>query len=55
MGGGRFLSDMFPSASADALDLLRKCLKFNPSKRITADEVGARGRGGVGRTGCRRG
>jgi mitogen-activated protein kinase 15 len=35
----RFLSDMFPSASADALDLLRSCLKFNPSKRITAEQV----------------
>jgi mitogen-activated protein kinase 15 len=35
----RFLSDMFPTASADALDLLRGCLKFNPSKRITAEQV----------------
>jgi serine/threonine protein kinase len=35
----RFLSDMFPMASPDALDLLRRCLKFNPSKRITAEEA----------------
>mmetsp|Transcript_2050 Transcript_2050/g.2841 ORF Transcript_2050/g.2841 Transcript_2050/m.2841 type:complete len:356 (-) Transcript_2050:286-1353(-) len=35
----RFLSDMFPHASPDALDLLRRCLKFNPSKRITAEEA----------------
>jgi|UniRef100_A0A7S0MQ20 mitogen-activated protein kinase 15 len=35
----RFLSDMFPTASADALDLLRGCLKFNPSKRITAEQA----------------
>ena len=35
----RFLSDMFPHASPDALDLLRRCLKFNPSKRITAQEA----------------
>lgn len=35
----RFLSEMFPHASPDALDLLKRCLKFNPSKRITADEA----------------
>ncbi len=35
----RFLSDMFPHASPDALDLLRRCLKFNPSKRMTAEEA----------------
>ena len=35
----RFLSDMFPHASPDALDMLRRCLKFNPSKRITAEEA----------------
>jgi mitogen-activated protein kinase 15 len=35
----RFLQDMFPTASNEALDLLRRCLKFNPSKRMTADEA----------------
>jgi mitogen-activated protein kinase 15 len=30
------LSDMFPQASVEALDLLRLCLQFNPSKRISA-------------------
>mmetsp|Transcript_47212 Transcript_47212/g.112482 ORF Transcript_47212/g.112482 Transcript_47212/m.112482 type:complete len:356 (+) Transcript_47212:159-1226(+) len=35
----RFLSDMFPYASNDALDLLRRCLKFNPSKRCTSEEA----------------
>jgi len=35
----RFLQDMFPNASNEALDLLRRCLKFNPSKRMTADEA----------------
>lgn len=30
---------MFPTASNEALDLLRRCLKFNPSKRLTADEA----------------
>mmetsp|Transcript_7943 Transcript_7943/g.12737 ORF Transcript_7943/g.12737 Transcript_7943/m.12737 type:complete len:355 (+) Transcript_7943:120-1184(+) len=34
--GPRLLSDMFPQASPDALDLLRKLLQFNPDKRITA-------------------
>jgi len=35
----RFLSDMFPQATPEALDLLRRLLKFNPNKRITAEEV----------------
>lgn len=30
---------MFPNASPEALDLLRRLLKFNPNKRITAEEV----------------
>jgi mitogen-activated protein kinase 15 len=33
------LSDLFPHASKDALDLLSKCLMFNPQKRITCDEA----------------
>ena len=30
---------MFPSASVEALDLLRLCLQFNPNKRITAKDA----------------
>jgi len=33
------LSEMFPTASAEALDLLRVCLQFNPNKRISAQEA----------------
>jgi len=35
----RDLADMFPNASADALDLLRLTLQFNPDLRITAEEA----------------
>jgi mitogen-activated protein kinase 15 len=35
----RSLSDMFPGASADALDMLQKLLQFNPNKRITAEQA----------------
>ena len=31
------LRDMFPSASEDALDLLKSLLQFNPGKRLTAE------------------
>lgn len=31
------LSDMFPQASVEALDLLRMSMQFNPSKRISAN------------------
>eukprot|EP00292_Cryptomonas_paramecium_P012701 CAMPEP_0113697496 /NCGR_PEP_ID=MMETSP0038_2-20120614/22168_1 /TAXON_ID=2898 /ORGANISM="Cryptomonas paramecium" /LENGTH=356 /DNA_ID=CAMNT_0000620517 /DNA_START=49 /DNA_END=1119 /DNA_ORIENTATION=- /assembly_acc=CAM_ASM_000170 len=34
----RSLSNIFPSASPDALDLLCRCLKFNPLRRATAEE-----------------
>eukprot|EP00742_Colponemidia_sp_Colp-10_P002204 GILJ01002356.1.p1 GENE.GILJ01002356.1~~GILJ01002356.1.p1 ORF type:complete len:371 (-),score=65.01 GILJ01002356.1:264-1340(-) len=33
------LAELFPSASSDALDLLRCLLQFNPNKRITAEEA----------------
>ena len=33
------LTDMFPGASAAALDLVRCCLTFNPKNRITAEEA----------------
>jgi len=35
----RPLSEMFPSASAEALDLLRICMQFNPNKRPSAKEA----------------
>ena len=31
------LRDMFPTASDDAIDLLRNLLQFNPDKRLTAE------------------
>jgi len=31
--------DMFPSASPEALDLIKRCLQFNPDKRLTAFEA----------------
>jgi mitogen-activated protein kinase 15 len=33
----RRLRDMFPTASDDALDLLKSLLQFNPNKRLTAE------------------
>ena len=35
----RQLADMFPDASEDALDLMRKLLMFNPAKRLSAEEA----------------
>lgn len=35
----RSLRHMFPNASDDALDLFEKMIRFNPDKRITADEA----------------
>merc|ERR1719352_1586625 len=39
MSRPRVLNEMFPSASLEALDLLRTCLAFNPNKRITAKDA----------------
>ena len=33
------LRDMFPTASDEALDLLKKLLQFNPNKRLTAEQA----------------
>jgi len=33
------LRDMFPTASEDALDLLKNLLQFNPNKRLTAEQA----------------
>lgn len=33
------LKELFPTASADALDLMQQCLHFNPSRRISAVDV----------------
>eukprot|EP01102_Stenamoeba_stenopodia_P013011 TRINITY_DN415_c0_g4_i1.p1 TRINITY_DN415_c0_g4~~TRINITY_DN415_c0_g4_i1.p1 ORF type:complete len:440 (+),score=131.97 TRINITY_DN415_c0_g4_i1:419-1738(+) len=33
------LSDLFPHASEEALDILRLMLQFNPNKRLTAEEA----------------
>ncbi|EFA77663.1 extracellular response kinase [Heterostelium album PN500] len=35
----RSFQEMYPHASPDALDLLRRLLQFNPDKRITAEEA----------------
>ena len=35
----RRLRDMFPTASDDALDLLRSLLQFNPGRRLTAEQA----------------
>jgi mitogen-activated protein kinase 1/3 len=33
------IEDIYPAADAQAIDLLKKMLQFNPSKRCTADEA----------------
>jgi len=38
-GRPRPLQEMFPTASQDALDLLRRCFQFNPNQRITANDA----------------
>jgi len=35
----RPLNEMFPSASVEALDLMRLCMQFNPSRRLSAHEA----------------
>jgi mitogen-activated protein kinase 15 len=35
----RRLRDMFPTASDDAIDLLKNLLQFNPNKRLTAEQA----------------
>lgn len=37
--GGKSFESMFPAADSNAIDLLRRMLKFNPRKRITAKEA----------------
>ena len=32
------MSELFPRADANALDLIKKCLYFNPSKRLSAND-----------------
>eukprot|EP00442_Polarella_glacialis_P009510 CAMPEP_0115080124 /NCGR_PEP_ID=MMETSP0227-20121206/18504_1 /TAXON_ID=89957 /ORGANISM="Polarella glacialis, Strain CCMP 1383" /LENGTH=482 /DNA_ID=CAMNT_0002467733 /DNA_START=89 /DNA_END=1537 /DNA_ORIENTATION=- len=39
MSRARPLNEMFPSASVEALDLIRLCLQFNPTKRVSAKEA----------------
>ena len=33
------LSEIYPAASPEALDLLRRLLQFNPHKRLSAEEA----------------
>ena len=33
------LKDMFPTASEESLDLLKKLLQFNPNKRLTVEQA----------------
>jgi mitogen-activated protein kinase 15 len=33
------LGDLFPKATGDALDLIKRCLRFNPDERISAKEA----------------
>lgn len=39
MSRAKPLNGMFPSASNEALDLLRQCFQFNPTKRISAKDA----------------
>lgn len=33
------MKDLFPKASDECIDLLKKLLRFNPTKRLTAEEA----------------
>ena len=35
----KLLAELIPDAPSDGLDLMKKLLQFNPSKRPTADEA----------------
>jgi mitogen-activated protein kinase 15 len=35
----RSLNELYPHASEDAIDLLKKLLHFNPNKRLSAEEA----------------
>mmetsp|Transcript_23628 Transcript_23628/g.52040 ORF Transcript_23628/g.52040 Transcript_23628/m.52040 type:complete len:440 (-) Transcript_23628:391-1710(-) len=39
VGRARPLSEVFPTASVEALDFVRLCMHFNPNKRISAKEA----------------
>ena len=39
MSRPRPLNEMFPGASVEALDLMRLCMMFNPTKRISAKDA----------------
>merc|ERR1719296_740077 len=39
MSRPRPLNEMFPSASVEALDLMRLCMQFNPNRRLSAHEA----------------
>lgn len=39
LGHQRSLQELYPRATPEALDLLRRLLQFNPEKRITAEEA----------------
>lgn len=39
VSGGKSLDEMVPTASAAAMDLLDKTLRFNPARRCTVDQV----------------
>lgn len=38
-GPGKCFREMFPEANPEAIDLMEKLLKFNPNKRLTAEQA----------------